>query len=298
MRRIEMTKTKLLVVEDDPHGLFVIETMLVENNYDVCSAVDGERARRLLENPPAGINAILLDWRLPKISGIELLRWIKQQPAISAIPVIMVTGMVEKDNIREGIDAGAFYYLTKPYDSKLLISVVQAAVRDFQFKQSLLERLRESENPLKTLVEGEFRFKNLEDGERLVLWMANACPHPERVTEISEFVINAVEHGNLGITYEEKTRLIASGLWQEEIERRLRLSEHSDKYVRVHMKKNSNAITVLIEDQGNGFDFEKFGRIDELRVFDNHGRGIAIATAALDVRFLEKGNKVLVTIPL
>jgi anti-sigma regulatory factor (Ser/Thr protein kinase) len=114
---------------------------------------------------------------------------------------------------------------------------------------------------------------------------------------IMEMITNAVEHGNLGIGYEDKSRFMSQGTWYAEIERRLSLPEHSGKFVDVHMNRFPDKITVLIEDMGKGFDFAKFLTLDEKRLLDNHGRGIAMARMFLDLAYQGSGNRVLVTIP-
>lgn len=288
----------VLVVEDDEAILMIVETLLKKQGYRVSTATDGKMAQDLLRKPPAQLSAILLDWQMPKMTGIELLRWIKKTPTLESLPVIMVTGMTTKQHVREGIDAGAFYYITKPFDNQMLTSVVHAAVTDFQYKQMLVRRLQESENPFHSLVEGTFRVRTIEEGERIVLWIANASTSPQKATQLSEIVMNAVEHGNLGVGYEEKTRLLATDTWHEEIQRRLSLPANAQKYVDIQIKKQPDKITALVTDQGLGFDYKKYLHFDEGRVFDTHGRGIAMASVALDVEFLEKGNKVMVTIRL
>jgi len=287
----------VLVVEDDPAILMIVETLLKKQGYGVSTSTDGKMAQDLLRKPPAHLSAILLDWQMPKMTGIELLRWIEQTPSLENVPVIMVTGMTTKQHVREGIGAGAYYYITKPFDNQMLVSVVHAAVTDFQYKEALIKRLQDSENPFQYLQEGRFRVRTIEEGERLVLWIANATPVPQDATQLSEIVINAIEHGNLGIGYEAKTKLLASKSWHEEVRRRQSMPEHIQKYVEIEVKKHPDKITTLITDAGPGFDYKKYLHFDEARVFDTHGRGIALASVALDVQFLEKGNKVLVTIP-
>ena len=261
------------------------------------TAADGEIAQSMIADAPQQYTAILLDWEMPKMNGIELLRWIKEQPELENTPVIMQTAKDSTENIREGIDAGAFYYLTKPFDQELLLSIVNAALADYHYKTSLIKKLRESENPFGLLVEGTFRFRTLIEGERLVIWIANACPSPGKAMELSELITNAVEHGNLGITYEEKTDFVSNGTWSAEIDRRLGLPEHAGKNVVVHLRKYQEKLTVLIEDQGAGFDYKKYLDFDESRVFQNHGRGIAMAGSSLGLHYLGNGNKVLVTVP-
>jgi anti-sigma regulatory factor (Ser/Thr protein kinase) len=147
-------------------------------------------------------------------------------------------------------------------------------------------------------MEGKFRFRTLDEGEYLALGIAHACDAPEQVVAISELLCNAVEHGNLGITYDEKSKYIKEDTFYTEIERRLALPENASKYVEIKLKKSRNDMTVLITDQGPGFDFKKYLVLDETRVFHMHGRGIALANSFADLQYLGTGNQVRITIPL
>ena len=290
----------ILIVDDDPTTLFLITSILEPEGYRLLTASDGKEARFLIEKEAGAIRAILLDWQMPEMSGIELLRWIKGHPEFANTPVIMQTGMTHPANIKESIDAGAFYYLTKPFSHKVLESVVRAALNDLDFKELLLKQLKESrsQNPFGMLIEGTFRFRTLKEGERLALWIANATPIPLAAMGITEMFINAIEHGNLCITYDEKTEYMMEGTWNAEIERRLALPRHADKHVEVRITREAALLAVLIKDQGRGFDYEKYLRLDESRVFHNHGRGIALAKSTLDLQYLGNGNTVFVRLPL
>ncbi len=288
----------ILIVDDNPDVVFLVRTTLEAEGYHCLTASDGLEAQALIEKMKEQITVILLDWKMPKMSGIELLRWIKSQPELKDIPVVMQTVLDKPEEIKEGIDAGAFYYLTKLTDPKLLLSIVKAAVSDFHQKKALLDKIKVGENPLALLVEGNFRFRTLADGEYLALGIANVCAAPEEVVAISELINNAVEHGNLGITYDAKTKYIEEDTLYAEIERRLALPKYARKYVEVRVKKSKDEMTVLITDQGPGFDFKKYLVLDESRVFDTHGRGIALANGLRDLQYLGTGNQVLITIPL
>jgi anti-sigma regulatory factor (Ser/Thr protein kinase) len=206
--------------------------------------------------------------------------------------------MSSSEHIRQGIEAGAFYYLVKPSESRLIRSIVAAAVSDFQLKQDLLNKLKECENPYRWIDEATFRFRTLAEGEYIAVRVANAASSPEHVVAISEMITNAIEHGNLGITYSEKSKLVEKGEWLKEIDRRLNMPEHAQKYVRLTLKRHPDHMTILIEDQGPGFDWRQYLQMDEVRVFDNHGRGIAIANQYLKLQYLGSGNTVLLTLPL
>ena len=288
----------ILIVDDEEQMRVVIQRILEDEGYSCLAAEDGIEAQEVIRSKVGALSAVLLDWTMPRMTGIDLLRWMKEEPRIEHIPVIMETAMDKPSFIKEGIEAGAFYYLTKPIERDVLLSVVKAAIDDFHFTQGLLRKLQECGNPFAVLEEATFRLRTLYEAETLAARIANAAPDPERTMVIAELINNAVEHGNLGIDYEEKTKLVSEGKWFAEVERRLALPENANKHVRVHLKKEQGNLFVEIEDQGPGFDFERFLTIDESRLFDNHGRGIAIAGSSLDVRFVRPGNKVIVSISL
>ncbi len=288
----------ILVADDDPGIILLIRSVLGRGDYTIETASDGAVARTLIEAKPDRFSTILLDWEMPGMTGIELLRWIKAQPDLTDIPVILQTARDGVEQIAEGIDAGAFYYLTKPFDSRLLLSIVNAALGDYHSRISLARRLRDSQNPFHNLEEGLFRYRTLEEGEQLGVWIANSCPDPEKAMVLTEIMTNAVEHGNLGITYSEKSALVEERAWLTEVQRRLGLPEFSEKYVEVRLKRAAGQLTVVIEDQGAGFDFRKYLKFNPTRMFDNHGRGIALAGMSLGLEYEGRGNRARVTIPL
>ncbi len=263
----------VLIVDDDAAVCLLIDRMLEEDHYTVLTASDGVEAQSLLRSSKEKIATVLLDWQMPRMNGIEFLRWIKNDPEYDHIPVVMATSMIMPENIKEGIDAGAFYYLTKPIEERVLRSIVRAAISDLRQKETLLERIRRSDNPFAQLVEASFRYRTTEEAEFLAVAIANSSAVPQRAMVICEILTNAVEHGNLGITYEEKTSLIANNTLSQEVKRRLALPEFAEKYVNLRIRRSVTGITVEIEDEGRGFEFRKYLHMDESRVFDNHGRG-------------------------
>jgi len=288
----------ILIADDDPGIVLLIQSILAPKKYRLITAESGSEARSLLEKEADQIVTALVDWSMPGMNGIDLLRWIKGHPTLEHIPVIMQTALDAPENIQEGIEAGAFYYVTKPFSKEVLLSIVSAAVSDFRERRRLLKKLQECQNPFHLLEDGTFRFRTLEEGQFLALMIANACPDPGSALSMSELFINAVEHGNLGIGYEEKTKFMEQGTWHEEINRRLVLPENGEKYVTVRLERGRDNMTVSIEDQGPGFDFQRYLTMDEARVFHVHGRGIAMTGSVLHLEYIGTGNKVCVTIPL
>lgn len=112
---------------------------------------------------------------------------------------------------------------------------------------------------------------------------------------ISELIVNAIEHGNLGISYDDKTELNKQGKWLDEIDKRLKLPENKDKRVIVNYKKEKKIITLNICDEGEGFNWEEYMEISPSRATDNHGRGIAMSKIiSFDtIEYKGKGNEVV-----
>lgn len=288
----------LLLVDDDIPFATVVKTSLEKEGYEVLYANHANEARVILDRFHDKIEVMLLDWSMPDITGIDFLRTIKREKNFEDIQVIMQTVMGGSENIQQGIEAGAFFYLVKPVKKELLISTIRAAILSYERKKDLLKQLEESERAFNYLTEGVFQFKTVAEGDYLAIRIANECPNPQEAVLISELFANAVEHGNLDLSYDEKTRLIGENRLNEEIERLLSLAENRDKFVQVNFRKLPDRIVLIVEDMGRGFDFEKYLRLDDNRVFHNHGRGIALINAVYPLRYIGRGNKVVVEIPL
>ena len=108
--------------------------------------------------------------------------------------------------------AGAYYYLTKPFKESQFLSIVDTAVQDRMQFRGLQNLLVESSQTPGAMNSASFRFQTLEQAEALSSFLAKAFPQPEKIIlGLSELMVNAVEHGNLGITYAEKTFLNGEG---------------------------------------------------------------------------------------
>lgn len=273
-----MSEPCVLLVEDEDIVAGFIEHTLAGNRLDVIRTADAESAWQKLEGNSDGFGTILLDRQLPGMDGMSLLRKIKGHTGLRDIPVVMETAVDDAESIREGLAAGAYYYLTKPLQPKLLLAVVNAALAQHRQAAELGKAVREANNALSYIESGTFRYRTLAGARELASSLAHCYPDPQRVvTGLQELLVNAVEHGNLGISYAEKTRLILDGLWADEIERRLVQPEYRDRTVTVILSKDTENITLTIRDQGAGFYWQKYLKFDPERALDPNGRGIAMA---------------------
>ena len=116
---------KLLLAEDTVDLNKVVTEMLTISGFDVDSAFDGKEALDLaLKN---GYDGIILDIMMPKLSGLEVLKELRERNIVT--PVLMLTAKAEVDDRVEGLDAGADDYLTKPFAMKELLARVKALTR-------------------------------------------------------------------------------------------------------------------------------------------------------------------------
>jgi len=291
---------KVLVVDDEEFNLELIEEYLSEIDVDVLCVDRGEKALSVLKESPQAFSAVLLDRMMPGIDGIEVLLKIKADEALDRLPVIMQTAKIGRENMLEGLNAGAHYYLSKPYDQQTLVAIVSTAIRDYQQYVRMRTSLKQSEQTLEIMDRGTFSFKSLEEGRKLASLLANTCPDSEKVVlGLTELITNAVEHGNLGITYEEKSKLNEEGRWESEILDRLSLPSYKDKVATVEFERNNSEIIFTITDQGKGFDWSQYMEMSPERAFDSHGRGIAMAKSMSfeNIRYHDNGKKVRVTVP-
>ena len=138
---------------------------------------------------------------------------------------------------------------------------------------------------------GVARYQTLQQCYDLASLLAKGYPAPRRtVVGLSELMINALEHGNLGISYQDKSGLIASGGWRTEVERRQALPENLDKWVNIVFNRSRAVLQLRIEDQGQGFPWQEFLQPDHGRLFDSHGRGILLAKWETFDRIDYQGN--------
>jgi DNA-binding response OmpR family regulator len=286
-----MSTWRILAVDDEPINLEIIAEALTEEGCRVDRVVDGEQAWQLLSSAPA-YDLIILDRMMPRLDGLTLLKRLKVDARFRRLPVIMQTAAVSPEQVREGIEAGAYYYLTKPYEPRALLAIVRAALSELGGQQRAT-RIELGVAALGLAMRGEFRLRDLDQARMLATLLSHLCPDPAAaVLGLTELMINAVEHGNLGISYDDKLRLRLDNTWDSEIARRLQAPAWRDRVVAVAFERAEDSIKFIIEDQGDGFDATNYLDFDPARACDPNGRGIAMARrmSFSDLAYPGKGN--------
>lgn len=292
---------RMLVVDDDEFIRVLMQEILSQCGYEVETVEDGQAAWELVDGDPSRYDLILLDKLMPRLDGISLLRRVRADGRFTDLPVIMLTADTSPEDVSQGLAEGAHYYLTKPPTEEVLKVVLTSALAEFRQKRELRAMVGRHSGSLRLLRRAEFCCRTLEEARDLALLLADASLDPARtVVGYSELLINAVEHGNLGIGYEEKSRLLGEGHWAEEVENRLRSPEYGGKSVRVSLEKANGASRVTITDQGPGFDWQSYIEFSPDRVFDLHGRGIAMSKAMSfdSLEYQGTGNTVVTEVKL
>jgi len=114
----------VLIADDDPDILSLVSLRLKKAGFGVVTAADGEEALRAVrEHRP---ELAIVDVRMPKMDGLELIRRIRADEQSGDIPVIALSARVRDANRAEGFDAGADEYVTKPFSPKQLVDLVRA----------------------------------------------------------------------------------------------------------------------------------------------------------------------------
>ncbi len=116
---------KMIVADDSRLIRGIIEKTATVMGFEVLHAANGDDALNILESGGKEINLVLLDWNMPMMNGIDVLKNMRADDRFKAIPVLMVSTESEDDKIKEAIDAGAHGYLTKPFNADKLTNAIR-----------------------------------------------------------------------------------------------------------------------------------------------------------------------------
>jgi anti-sigma regulatory factor (Ser/Thr protein kinase) len=216
------------------------------------------------------------------------------------VPFIVVTDDLERDRTLKLIDCGVSDVVAKE-NLNSLVPAMERWLANHAIQEEFREKIKLCDDALMLMQEASFKFQTLVEAKKLADQLALICPEPEkRVFGLLELFVNAIEHGNLGITYAKKTALNEVGQWEREVERRLSLAENSDKFVVVEIKRTATEVQFLIRDQGVGFDWRLYIDGDPFSSYNSHGYGIAMSKrGSFDrMEYFGCGNEVLAVVQL
>ena len=128
---------RILIIDDLPENVFMLQDRLENEGYEVVKAYDGKTgiAKATSEMP----DLILLDVMMPEMTGIEVCKILKQDPVTTDIPIIIVTAKSSADDAKEGLEAGAFDYIKKPFEKVELLARINSALKLAEAHRQIVE---------------------------------------------------------------------------------------------------------------------------------------------------------------
>src|SRR5579871_4417543 len=183
---------RVLVVDDVPSNIKLLEARLVAEYFDVDSAANGADALKRIDVQEPDI--VLLDVMMPGMDGFEVCRRVKNNPRTAHIPIVMVTALDQTSDRVAGLDAGADDFLTKPVDDAALFARVRSLVRLKMMTDEL--RMREATGSGMGLVDPAAKLSEnapsgkillIEDRMETVAWLTAALSPQHEVTSVDTF---------------------------------------------------------------------------------------------------------------
>lgn len=293
------TVRKVLLIDDEPLLREELGGLLSDEGYTLVTAADGEEgiARFRSEAP----DMVITDVRMPRRDGLSVAMTIRREAPKT--PVTVITGHGNERMVVEALRAGVTDFIKKPVrfdDLTTALERMEAALR--------LARRQVAELPACVSVEQQtWRYRMDNDLTAIPLFVdvllrrAEVPGEAREATELSlalrEMLINAIEHGNLELSYEEKSHALETGTLAGVMQQRLQRPELAARVVTVFVNREQATLTVRIADQGPGFDWRSLpDPTDPSYLMADHGRGVLLARLSVDaLTYNEAGNEVVLS---
>lgn len=123
-----MLKDKVMIVEDNPQNMKLIEILLRDKSYNLLKACDGEEALDMATREQPDL--IVMDMQLPKMSGVEVTRRLRQMPVFRQTPIIALTAFAMKGDKERFLEAGCNAYISKPINTRELPTIIGRMLRE------------------------------------------------------------------------------------------------------------------------------------------------------------------------
>lgn len=296
---MERRKIRLLLIDDEQIVREVLGSILEELGYEVLTASDGEEGLVLFRREQPDL--LISDIRMPRRDGLQVAMAVRQEAP--EVPVTVITANGTETLLLKALRAGVTDFVKKPVrmeDLRAALERMKAARRQARMQHP--ETFPDSVELLD--LRWTYRLKNdLEAIPAFVDMLISrfgSLLRPQAAMELNlalrELLINAVEHGNLGITFEEKARALENGTLDALLARRSGEPGRKNRHVTVELHYAKSRITVQITDEGEGFDWRNQpDPLDPTTALDVHGRGLVLARLSVDhLQPNARGNQVTV----
>lgn len=295
-------QTTILLIDDEDVVREELGGILEDEGYRVLAGADGEEGLALFR--AHGPDIVITDVRMPRRDGLSVAMAIRQQAP--HVPVTVITGHGTEAMAIEALRAGVTDFIKKPVRLEDLAAALTrmeaarllamphanlampAAVESMQ--RVWRYTLRNEMGAIPAFVEA--MLKQCAKRARL-----EAKAQMELSLALRELLLNALEHGNLGLSFADKTEALESGTLEALLRSRATDPRYVERRITVETTLQPSLITVSIEDMGEGFDWNNLADpLDPSQQLASHGRGILLARMSVDtLEYNATGNRVTVT---
>lgn len=278
---------KLLVVDDDEMILGLFCALLQKTTFQVFTARNGEEGLAVYEQHKP--DAVFTDIVMPHMGGIEFLRRLREKD--TQLPAVMMTGFSTEETATHAYQLGVSDYLLKPFNMERIFAILghleklawmrqESAVEekpDDIHTESIEVSLTNDLPAAHKTVARILKMMGIDDGDLMV--------------GLLEVVINAIEHGNLEITYENKTDLSEIHAYRKLLRERAAQEPYKDRRVTLSFIRKGTSIECVVTDEGRGFDWARALNPNFDANLLHHGRGMLLVQALFDlVEYNDRGN--------
>ncbi len=283
-------KGKILIIDDNLDLLEYLQEFFIIYNYEVILAENGKTGIAKFEEYKPDI--IITDMRLPDISGDKVVKEIKKKNR--DVPIIVITGYSDQKMIINAMKNGAIDLLKKPFKPKdlhYLINKIESLFKKIKLKLSL------------DIFKWDKKYLQIGNDIGVIPYVIDSVlANSSYLFEndyfirvgLQEILLNAIEHGNLNISYEEKHEVLENGNYKTFLTERMLNPLYKDKKVGIKIFSNNEYLKIIISDEGNGFDVNSIPNPnDPENLLGESGRGVLLAMNSFDeVNYNKKGNEV------
>jgi CheY-like chemotaxis protein/anti-sigma regulatory factor (Ser/Thr protein kinase) len=282
----------VLVVDDQEALRSLLARLLEREGFDPVQAEDGAQAVEMYKSESPLV--VVSDIMMPRMDGLTLLNEIRRIDRNAT--VILMTGQGNEDVLLKALRGGATNFFKKPFNVRELIDEIRKVV-EFRLeaaRSSLFSPLLVEETKRFVMPRADSPFFSIIN--QITLQLPCLLPQEDILNlkiGIEECITNAVEHGNLGISFEEKSRAIQEGRLTELIADRGRESDAAGHAVGITSRLSPQLFEITIRDDGKGFDWRTLPAVEPENLLAFNGRGIFLTKIYFDeVIYNDSGNQV------
>lgn len=294
------SEQRIYVIGEHGQWLHDIAELLQETKYKLIYCRDIAHTIELCLEQSKHLNTIIIDEHSLKGNELKSLKAAAGNDK-GEVNLILASKKDNPDIVRNALKRGIFFFIMPAFSTDMAITTLERAMNTEVSLASQLNAL-DPQSQLPTLVnQATFSIKTPNEAQTIATILGYIAPTPHRVSVgLLELFLNAIEHGNLGIGFQRKAALLASGEFQNTVNEMLQQPEFSDKKVTIQFKKLDDKLVYEVSDEGRGFDPKPYLEFEQARSLEKNGRGILIAKRYSfdDLKFENNGSTVIASINL